>query len=161
MILWLTALAFGQATTGGDSPQLNAQLFRPTADNLHYITTDMARRGPHNEVSLRLLGHYTREPLVYQIEGGDKVALVESVTQTDLIAGYNYDRARFGAVLPVYLRSTGEAAGGETGLGDIALDAAGGMMLKALTGGFSEANPPDLDETAMRALAKRVAKKLT
>lgn len=43
---------------------------------------------------------------------------------------------------------------------DIALDAAGGMMLKALTGGFSEANPPDLDETAMRALAKRVAKKL-
>ncbi len=44
--------------------------------------------------------------------------------------------------------------------GDIALDAASGMLLKALTGGFSESNPPDLDETAMRALAKRVAKKL-
>jgi len=44
--------------------------------------------------------------------------------------------------------------------GDIALDAAGGMLLKALTGGFSAGSPPDLDETAMRALAKRVAKKL-
>jgi hypothetical protein len=43
---------------------------------------------------------------------------------------------------------------------DIALDAAGGMMLKALTGGFSATHPPDLDETAMRALSKRVAKKL-
>ncbi len=44
--------------------------------------------------------------------------------------------------------------------GDIALDAAGGMLLKALTGGFSAGHPPDLDETAMRALSKRVAKKL-
>ena len=43
---------------------------------------------------------------------------------------------------------------------DIALDAASGMLLKRLTGGFSEASPPALDETAIRALAKRIAKKL-
>jgi hypothetical protein len=44
--------------------------------------------------------------------------------------------------------------------GDIALDAAAGMLLNELKGGFSEASPPDLDETALRALSKRVAKKL-
>jgi len=44
--------------------------------------------------------------------------------------------------------------------GDIALDAAAGMLLKALRGGFSESAPPDLDETAVRALAKRITKKL-
>ena len=44
--------------------------------------------------------------------------------------------------------------------GDIALDAAAGMLLKALKGGFSQAAPPDLDETALRALSKRIAKKL-
>ena len=44
--------------------------------------------------------------------------------------------------------------------GDIALDAAAGMLLKALKGGFSQASPPDLDETALRALSKRITKKL-
>jgi hypothetical protein len=43
---------------------------------------------------------------------------------------------------------------------DIALDASAGMLLKALRGGFSEQSPPDLDATALRALTKRVAKKI-
>jgi len=122
MIIVWTTLALAQ-TTAGDSPQLNAQLFRPTADGQGFVLTDMARRGPHNEFSGRLLGSYTREPLVYQVDGGEKLALVESVTQADLIAGYAYDRLRVGAVLPIYLQSTGVAAGNETGLGDVALDA--------------------------------------
>jgi len=43
---------------------------------------------------------------------------------------------------------------------DIALDAASGMLLNELKGGFSEAHPPDLSETALRALSKRIVKKL-
>lgn len=43
---------------------------------------------------------------------------------------------------------------------DIALDAAAGMLLAELPTGFSAAHPPDLDETAVRALSKRIAKKL-
>jgi hypothetical protein len=42
--------------------------------------------------------------------------------------------------------------------GDIALDAAGGMLINALRGGFSEQEPPALDETALTALTKRIHK---
>ncbi|MCB9686949.1 MAG: hypothetical protein H6735_18060 [Alphaproteobacteria bacterium] len=40
--------------------------------------------------------------------------------------------------------------------GDIALSAAGGMVLKELKGGFSEARPPQLDGTGVGALVRRV-----
>jgi outer membrane protein OmpA-like peptidoglycan-associated protein len=123
MILSLLAAAYAQTVSAGASPELNAQLFRPTADAHGMLLTDLARRGVHNAVTGRLLGHYTHEPLVYQVEDGEKVALVGSVTQADLVGGYAYDRLRVGAVLPIYLMSTGDAAGNETGLGDVALDA--------------------------------------
>jgi len=124
MILTLVAAAYAQTVSSGVSPDLNAQLFRPTVDGHGMLLTDVARRGVHNEFTGRLLGHYTREPLVYQVDDGDKLALVESVTQADLIGGFAYDRLRVGAVLPVYLLSTGVAVdGNETGLGDVALDA--------------------------------------
>ncbi len=43
---------------------------------------------------------------------------------------------------------------------DIALDAAAGMLLKSLRGGFSEQAPPALDDTAVTALTKRVGRLL-
>ncbi len=44
--------------------------------------------------------------------------------------------------------------------GDIALGAAGGMILKELKGGFSEARPPALDATGVGALVRRVERLL-
>ena len=71
--------------------------------------------------------------------------------------GIGFDLDEEGKVL-----ATGE--GGDAFLAlwrsDIALDASAGMLLKALPSSFSAASPPQLDETAIRALAKRVAKRL-
>lgn len=44
--------------------------------------------------------------------------------------------------------------------GDIALDAAAGMILKALPSGFSEQAPPPLDPTGLAALTRRVGRLL-
>ncbi len=123
MIALLATIALAQdAVSGGDVPDLNAQYFRSTADGQGLLWTDLARRGVHNQFAGRLVGHYTREPLVYQIDGGDKVALVESVTQADLVGAFAYDRFQVGAVLPIYLLSQGDITGNETGLGDLAVD---------------------------------------
>jgi len=122
VIALLAGLAFAQVS-GGDAPDLNAQYFRSTADGQGLLWTDLARRGVHNQFAGRVVGHYTREPLVYQVDGGEKLALVESVTQADLVGAYAYERLRIGAVVPVYLLSSGVAADGQTGLGDAQLDA--------------------------------------
>ena len=119
----LTTLAVAQVT-GGESPDLNAQFFRSTADGMGLLWTDQARRAVHNQFAGRFVAHYTDEPLVWIPEDDtEKVSLVSSVVQADLVGAYAYDRLRVGAVLPIYLLSRGDAAGDETGLGDAALDA--------------------------------------
>ncbi len=121
-VMTMMATAAAQTVAAGAAPDLNAQLFRPTVDAQGLLLTDMARRGADGEPTLRLLGHYTSEPLAYLRDDGTKDALVSSVTQADLLVGYSYDRLRVGAALPVYLLSAGQA-GNETGLGDVGLDA--------------------------------------
>jgi len=123
MIALLATFALAQdVTNAGEAPDLNAQYFRSTADGMGLLWTDLARRGVHNQFAGRLIGHYTSEPLVYQVDGGDKIVLVDSVTQADLVGAYAYDRLRIGAVVPIYLLSQSQG-NDETGLGDAALDA--------------------------------------
>ncbi len=124
MLVFLATLALGQETiSGGQPPDLNAQFFRSTADAEGLFWTDLARRAAHGRFTGRLLAHYTRRPLSYLPDQGERIDLVDSILQTDLIGGYAFQRLRVGAVVPLYVRSKGDAAGGETGLGDAQLDA--------------------------------------
>jgi outer membrane protein OmpA-like peptidoglycan-associated protein len=118
--MWL-AVAAAQSVSGGESPAMDAQLLRPTVDAQGMLITDLARRAVDREPSLRLLGHYTSEPLVYYRDDGEREALVASVTQADLLAGVGLGRARLGLAVPLYLLSTG-VEGNESGLGDLGID---------------------------------------
>ncbi len=124
-MIWFVASAFGQTVTAGASPDLNAQLFRPTIDGERTLWVDEAARAPEGPLG-RLLFHYTDDPLVYQWLGADgqtteTVRLLGSVVQADLIGGWSFGRARIGLDVPLYLFADGDA-GSEVGLGDLALD---------------------------------------
>jgi outer membrane protein OmpA-like peptidoglycan-associated protein len=123
LLALIVSLAAAQDVTGGAAPDLNAQFFRSTADGMGLLWTDQARRALHNQFAGRFVAHYTDEPFVYLPDEGEKIALVSSVMQADLVGAYAYDRLRVGAVVPIYLLSQSDLAGNETGLGDVAVDA--------------------------------------
>ena len=123
-LLFLSGLVHAQETTpvsGGDLPELNAQLFRPTIDSPYLLWTDESLKLPNRYTSARFLLDYAKDPLVYTTNGGDSEALVGNLFQLDAMVGHTRGPLRVGLDLPVYLRSTG-AAGGETGLGDLGVD---------------------------------------
>lgn len=125
-MIWFVSAALAQDTfSAGATPELNAQLFRPTIDGERTLWTDEAARAPEGPIG-RLLFHYTDAPLVYNWIGDDgqtidTIGLVNSVAQTDLIGGWAYDRARIGLDVPLYLYAAGDS-GSEVGLGDLAVD---------------------------------------
>jgi OmpA-OmpF porin, OOP family len=121
-LLGAASIAFGQTTSGGDLPDLNAQHFRPTVDGQRTLWTDDAGRGLDRQVSGRLVLGYADDPLVYQLEDGTQLGIVDSVLQADLIATYTLGRLRFGVDVPVYLSTVSELYGGGPGFGDLALD---------------------------------------
>lgn len=124
MIWMLAGLAQAQddIVRGGDAPALNAQLFRPSIDSRNMLWTDESTAGGNKDTSFRGALHYMNDPLVYTYADGTREELVSGVWQLSLLAGHTRGPVRIGVDLPVYLRSMGEAAGGETGLGDVALD---------------------------------------
>lgn len=117
----LVGLAQAQTVVAGDVPALNAQLFRPSIDSGRLLWTDESQAGPDNYLSGRFALHYANDPLVYITRKGERVELVSGIYQLDLMAAYTRGPVRLGVDLPVYLRSIG-SVGGETGLGDVALD---------------------------------------
>lgn len=110
------ALALAQ-----ENPDIDAQLLRPTADAFGLVMTDVGHRSIHNQLSARLLAHYAHEPVVYRTDDGTQT-LLSSVTQSDLVLGYAYQRLRVGGVVPIVLDANGVLAGREAGLGDLAVD---------------------------------------
>ncbi len=122
MILLLASLAQAQDVVGGDVPTLNSQLFRPSLDSTRTLWVDESLRARNAYTSGRAVLHYMNDPLVYLEDDGTRHELVSGVWQLDLMVGHTRGPLRLGLDLPVYLRSMGEA-GGETGLGDVGLDA--------------------------------------
>lgn len=141
-ILFLSGLVHAQDSTtepvsGGEIPELNAQLFRPTIDSPYLLWTDESLKMPNRYTSARFLLDYANDPLVYTPNGGEPVDLVGNLLQLDMMAGHTRGPLRVGLHLPVYLRSTG-AAGGETGLGDLGVDFKG-TLLDRTDGGLGAA----------------------
>lgn len=71
-IWWVLLSAFAQdVAEQGASPDINAQVFRPTIDGKRTLWADDARRGPHQQPLARFLLHYTDDPLVYELDDGE------------------------------------------------------------------------------------------
>lgn len=119
--LMLSTVAQAQEVSGGDVPELNSQLFRPTLDGSRSLWLPDSAVAPSGEFVARGLLSWTNQPLVYVLEDSGETVLVDDVFQLDLAGGYVLGPVRFAVAVPVYLRSTG-SAGGETGLGDLAAD---------------------------------------
>ncbi|MEQ1566221.1 MAG: OmpA family protein [Myxococcota bacterium] len=122
MVWWLGRLASAQSTTtGGATPDLDAQLFRPSIDGSGTLWVDDAGR-PQRTFTARLLGQYVDDPLVYQAPGGDIVSVVHSVWELDVVGGFAAGPVRGGVRLPVVARTTSDTVGDQSGLGDVGLD---------------------------------------
>lgn len=130
MIALILALgAFGQDTvTGGDVPEINGQLFRPALDSSGLLWTDETGVERSGALTGRFLLSYVNDPVAYVDGANRRTELVSDLFQLDLMGTYTWKRLRVGLDAPVYLRSVGEATGGETGLGDVAFDLRGTLL---------------------------------
>ncbi|MCP4803850.1 MAG: OmpA family protein [Proteobacteria bacterium] len=127
MVLFLlSSLALAQDdadATGGSVPEINGQLFRPSIDSTATLWTDESLKAPNKYTMGRFALHYVNDPVVYIDDDGERTELVSGVWQLSLMGAHTRGPLRVGLDLPVYLRSTGDATGGETGLGDLGVDA--------------------------------------
>ena len=121
-MLMLLSTVLAQGFTDGAVPDMNAQLFRPSIDSLTTLWTDQSLMAADSHTMARAMLHYVNDPVVYLGEDGERTELVGGVTQLNLTAAHSRDRLRLGVDLPLFLRSNG-TLGGETGLGDIGLEA--------------------------------------
>lgn len=127
LLFALSALA-QDPVQGGDVPAINGQIFRPALDSTGLLWTSETQVAREDPLTGRFLMSYVNDPVVY-IDGADRrTELVSSIWQLDLIGAWSYKRLRIGVDAPVYLRSTSEVLGGETGLGDLALDLRGTLL---------------------------------
>ena len=123
MLLTLTSLALAQDASGGAVPDINGQLFRPSIDSTATLWTDETLKAPDKYTMGRFALHYVNSPVAYIDEDDNVTELVSGVWQLSLMGAHTRGPLRVGLDLPVYLRSNGQATGGETGLGDIGVDA--------------------------------------
>ncbi|MCB9764305.1 MAG: OmpA family protein [Alphaproteobacteria bacterium] len=119
----LSGVALAQdVSTNGEVPTLNAQLFRPSIDSFSNLWVDDATRAPNKYTTARAMFNYSNDLLVYTNSLDERTELVSNLLEFDIMAAHTRGRFRFGAFVPVYLRSTGDATSGETGLGDVAVE---------------------------------------
>lgn len=127
MLAILVGVVFAQEAVDGESPRANAQLFRPTIDGERTLWTDDTTRAEDRQAQVRTLLHYANRPVLYRTGDGEAVDVVRDIAQLSLLGAYTVGRVRLGVDVPLYLR-TGGVAGGETGLGDMALDVRGSLL---------------------------------
>ena len=124
----LAGLAQADGVTGGELPNIDAQLFRPSIDASTLLGTDDSHVGDELAGSGRLLMQWAHQPLVYYPDGGEPVDLVGDLVQLDVLAAFSYKRLRLGVDLPIMLRSMGDVTDPETGMGDLSLDFKGRLL---------------------------------
>ncbi len=121
----LTApLAFAQSEPS--SPDIDAQIFRPSIDAGHTLWTDDTGREGLGEDGGDFLArgvlHYANRPATFVYDDGQTVPIVSDVLQMSLMAAYVRGPFRIGLDAPILLRTAG-VEGQETGLGDLGLEA--------------------------------------
>ncbi len=116
-------LALAQdATSGGSTPEMDAQLFKPSIDSQTTLWTNDSAVSQDFGGSARVLSGWANQPLVYVDEQGNHRELIGNLFVLDLMGAVHFKGLRLGVDLPVVLRSMGEDPG-ESGLGDVAVHA--------------------------------------
>lgn len=110
--------------SGGDTPPLDAQLFRPTLTGGRTVWVDEVGTSADPGFGGRALLHYTNDPLVYRAADGEVTGLVTDVFQLDLLGQVAVGPVRLGLDLPVVLLEDGIAGRGAA-LGNVQVEARG------------------------------------
>jgi outer membrane protein OmpA-like peptidoglycan-associated protein len=101
---------------------LSAQLYRPPVSAPWTLWAEDARARPDRYFAARLVGVWTENPFVAEVDDETTVILVGRVQEVGLVAGMSFDRFQLGVHLPTYLRADGQDADGQPALGDVAVD---------------------------------------
>ncbi len=126
MIL-LVATALAQ-----DLPAVDAQNFDPTIDPTWTLWTDETIVDEALGGSGKVLFQYLDSPLVYDYDDGERVELVESLVQMDVLGSVGVNKLRLGLDVPVMLTGTSATNAAPTGLGDVALELKGMLVDREL-----------------------------
>ena len=126
MLLWtltsLVALAQDTTATGGETPDIDAQLFTPSMDSERFTRlTESAL--PEPGLVWRATLSYTREPLKYTGATGGTSWLLQDLVQLDLAAAWATETFRVGLNLPVVGHRFDGSSFTRPGLRDLTLDA--------------------------------------
>ena len=124
MWMTLTLAASAQTLVGNETlpENLNVQTFRPAMDADSTMWANDTQAAASGSTSGRAVLSYAMDPAVFVFNNGDRVEIVSGIWQLDAIATHTRGPVRFGVDVPVLLRAVGDLTGGETGLGDVALD---------------------------------------
>jgi outer membrane protein OmpA-like peptidoglycan-associated protein len=118
----MTLIALASLAHAQSVPEINAQLFRPSIDSSATLWTDESLMSPDKYTLGRATLHYVNDPFVYMSASGERTELVSGLWQLNAAVAHTRGPVRLGVDVPIYLRSNG-LLGGETGLGDIGVDA--------------------------------------
>ena len=127
LLFLLSGLAMGQDFGFGQSPELNAQVFRPSLDQQYMWWSDDSSMLDENGFTGGGVLQYLHKPLVYENGAGEQTNLLGGVAQLDLMGTYTLGKLRFGADVPVLLRAFSDN-GNASGLGDLALEGKYGVL---------------------------------
>ncbi len=145
-LLPLVLLGFAHAAdttvaSGGVSPDMNVQTFRPSTDSQSFFRLTDTAVAPAGTFAWRGTASYAKDLLVWTDFHGDETALVANLVQADLAGSYSFGKARLAVNVPVVLRSFGGSTDDGTGLGDVTVDGKyrildGGLGLSASARAF-------------------------
>lgn len=118
--LILTTAVFAQVPD--DLPAIDAQLFRPPTVSQATLWTRDATRLPNRYWASGVTLHYARDPFVWVGDDGEVTRVVGDLATASVAGGAQLGPVWFGAHVPILIRA-GSYDGGETGIGDIAVEA--------------------------------------
>lgn len=115
----ISQLAVAQEIT---VPEVDGQPLRLSLDSTRTFLVDDTSDLPTRAFA-RLVTSYSHAPLMYRSLASDPVAVIGSVTRSDVLAGYQYDRVRFGVGVPVVWAAPSDLSASTAAVGDMALEA--------------------------------------
>ena len=129
---WLALLwgLSGVAVAQESIPEFDAQNVRPTIDARRTLLTDDAGLAPSNSFLGKLVFSSARDQLTFTLNrNGEERSVLKNVMLADLILAYTVSQFRIGMDVPVVLQATSDVAPSEGGLGDLALDFRGTILV--------------------------------
>jgi outer membrane protein OmpA-like peptidoglycan-associated protein len=128
---WMALLAgMGTAAHAQNVPEFDAQNVRPTIDARRTLLTDDAGLAPSNTFLGKLVFSSARDQLTFTLNrNGQERSILKNLMTADLIFAYTVSQFRMGLDVPVVLQATSDIAPNQGGLGDLALDFRGTILV--------------------------------